>query len=81
MGYHKTTIIKGEPGEFSKINEEFQELFDAYEQDDKILMICEMTDLIGAIQLFAEQNFNLTIEDLVKFSNKTIESFKEGKRS
>jgi len=80
MGYHKTEIIKGEVGEFSKIQEEFQELTDAFEQNDKVLMICEMTDLIGAIQLFAEQKFNLSINDLIIFSNKTIDAFKEGKR-
>lgn len=80
MAYHKAYIEKGDVGEFSKILEEFNELKDAFNQNDKVLMICELTDLIGAIQLFAEQKFNLSIEDLIKFSDKTIEAFKEGKR-
>lgn len=80
MGYHQKEIKKGIIGHFSKIKEEFEELTDAIEQKDHILVICELTDLIGAIGLYSENNFNLTIDDLVKFSNKTQEAFKEGKR-
>jgi phosphoribosyl-ATP pyrophosphohydrolase len=80
MSYHKNKIIKGELKEFSKIVEEFSELVDAYEQGDKVLQICEMTDLIGAIGLYSKDKFNLTIEDLIDFSNKTKEAFKSGKR-
>jgi hypothetical protein len=79
MGYHKTNIDKGIIGEFSKITEEYQELQDAYEQQNKILQICELTDLIGAIEEYAKQ-FNLTIEDLKSFSDMTKSAFKEGKR-
>jgi phosphoribosyl-ATP pyrophosphohydrolase len=79
MSYHKTEIPKGVLGEISKITEEYMELMDAVEQDDKVLIICELTDLIGAIRLYTEK-YNLTLEDLIKFSNKTSESFKEGKR-
>jgi len=53
MGYHKAIITKGEIGEYSKVKEEFEELTDAYEQDDKILQIIEVTDLIGAIEEFS----------------------------
>ena len=49
MGYHKKIIEKGILGEFSKVKEEFQELEDAYEQNNKVLIICELTDLVGAI--------------------------------
>ena len=80
MGYHKRQITKGIVGEFSKIQEEVEELTDAIEQDDKVMQICELTDLIGAIESFSINNFNLTLEDLIKFSNKTKEAFKEGKR-
>jgi len=80
MGYHTKEINKGQVGEYSKIYEEFEEFTDAYEQRDKVLQICELTDLIGAIELFSINKFGLNIHDLKKFSDKTIESFKEGKR-
>ena len=50
MGYHKKEIKKGTLGKFSKIREEFEELEDAHNQDVKILIFCELTDLIGAIE-------------------------------
>ncbi len=80
MGYHKRNITKGIIGEFSKIQEEVEELSDAIDQEDKILQICELTDLIGAIELFSESKFNLTLGDLKKFSDKTRSAFKENKR-
>ena len=69
--YHTKKIAKGKVGEFSKITEEYQELQDAIDQKDKVLQICELTDLVGAIELFSLENFNLSIYDLVKFSHKT----------
>ena len=80
MGYHKREIKKGVLGEFSKVQEEFTELFDAFEQTDKVLQICELKDLLGAIESFSEKQFNLTIEDLLKFTNKTKSAFEEGTR-
>jgi len=79
MAYHKREIKKGVLGEFSKIREEFEELEDAWEQDDKILQLCELTDLIGAIECYT-QKWNITIQDLTNFSNKTKYAFKENKR-
>lgn len=80
MGYHKKEIKKGILGDFSKIKEEFEELEDGFEQSDKILQICELTDLIGAIESYSEKNFNLSLEDLKKFSDKTKSAFREKKR-
>lgn len=80
MGYHKKEIQKGVLGEFSKIKEEFEELNDAQEQGDKILQICELTDLVGAIEEYIKK-WNITIDDLVQFSNKTKSAFKERKRT
>lgn len=80
MAYHLKTIEKGVLGEFSKIKEEFLELEDAFEQQDKILMICEFTDLIGAIEVFIGNNYNLKISDLKTFSDKTQKAFIQGKR-
>lgn len=80
MSYHVNEIDKGVLGEFSKIKEEFQELQDAVEQEDRILQICELTDLIGAIEEFSNSKFRLTLMDLITFSNKTKSAFREGKR-
>ena len=78
-GYHLREIEKGKLGEFSKIKEEFQELEDAYEQNDRILMICECSDLIGAMKHFLAKH-NISIFDLIKFNDKTESAFLAGKR-
>lgn len=80
MGYHKVEIPKGILGEHSKINEEIAELTDAIQQDCKVLIICELCDLIGAIEAYSEQKFNLTLNDLIKMKDLTKSSFIEGKR-
>ena len=79
MGYHNRIILKGKYGEFSKIEEEMDELKNAIEQNNKILMICEMSDLIGAIEEFAAKQ-GITLKDLKDFSDLTKSAFKEGKR-
>jgi len=79
MGYHKREITKGEIGEYSKVKEEFDELTDAWEQNNSVLIICELTDLVGAIEEYAKK-FNLSLGDLKRFSDLTKSAFKEGKR-
>ena len=79
MGYHKKEIPKGELGKFSKIKEEFLELEDAAEQGDPILELCELSDLIGAIEAYLEPR-GISIEDLKRFSDKTKQAFREKKR-
>ena len=68
MGHHKVKIKKGVFGEYSKVREEFEELTDAVEQKNKILIICELADLVGAIEEYTK-SFNLTVKDLREFSN------------
>jgi len=68
MGHHKVKIEKGVFGEYSKVREEFEELTDAVEQKNKILIICELADLVGAIEEYTK-SFNLTVKDLREFSN------------
>lgn len=80
MSYHKNEIPKGVVGQFSKIQEEYLELEDAYQQGDKILQLCELSDLIGAIDLYTKTVFNMSLSDLISFSNKTMDAFKENKR-
>ncbi len=80
MGYHKKEIKKGVLGEYSKIKEEFKELTDAVDQGDKVLQLCELTDLIGAIEEFSLNKFNVSLQDLINFSNKPKSAFREKKR-
>jgi len=79
MGYHKTKIKKGKLGEFSKIEEEFLELKDANEQGNPVLEVCELCDLLGAIELYASK-WNLSIDDLTKMKDATKEAFESGSR-
>lgn len=80
MAYHLRDIKKGEIGEFSKVQEEIEELLDAAEQNCNLLVLCELSDLLGAIESFTESKFNLKLEDLKHFSDKTKSAFIEGKR-
>jgi hypothetical protein len=79
MGYHKTEIKKGVMGQFSKITEEYLELKDAFDQGSKVLILCELCDLIGAIEGYAE-HYNLTLKDLIQMKDLTKSAFDEGKR-
>ncbi len=80
FGYHTRKIEKGVLGDFSKIEEEFEELKDAFEQQDPIMVLCECSDLIGAIKHYVKKKANISLEDLIKFNNKTEQAFKIGKR-
>lgn len=81
-GYHTKVIEKGVLGEFSKIKEEFEELEDAYKQNDKIMMLCELSDLIGAIKHFTNTitAYTVSLDDLIAFNKKTEQAFKNGQR-
>lgn len=72
FGYHTVLINKGELGEISKIQEEVDELSDAHKQGVKILMLCEVADLIGAIEHYLNRHFpNFTIKDAHDMSKLT----------
>jgi phosphoribosyl-ATP pyrophosphohydrolase len=79
-GYHNRDITKGKFGEISKIEEEFEELLDAVEQDAKIMIVCELADLYGAISAYVEKHHNLTMEDIKKMSDLTKRAFEDGTR-
>lgn len=81
MGYHKKIIPKGVVGEISKIEEELEELKDAYLQNNKIMTLVELSDICGAIILFLKLKFpDITIGDVLKMSLATISSFEDGNR-
>ena len=80
MGYHLTKIKKGVVGEISKIQEELDELKDA-DGRNKILELCELSDICAAIQCYIEKHHpGITMEDLIGMGRLTISSFKDGER-
>lgn len=80
-GYHLTEIPKGELGESSKIQEELLELIDAETQGCRIMMLVELSDLVGSIELYLDKHFpDISLEDLKKMAFITQRAFKNGKR-
>jgi hypothetical protein len=80
-GYHLENISKGQIGEISKIQEELDELKDAALQKSKIMELVELSDLIGAIELYLEKyHSETTIEDLKIMSDITKRAFINGHR-
>jgi hypothetical protein len=80
MGYHLKEIKKGKLGEFSKIVEEFEELQDSYDQDARIMILCELADLYGAIDAYVSNHYNLTMKDIVQMSELNKKAFEDGTR-
>jgi hypothetical protein len=81
MGYHVKPINKGQLGQFSKIREEFEEAQDAFEQGATIMLMCELADIIGAIECYLlYQHPTMTLADLLKMKDLTKKAFKDGDR-
>jgi len=81
MGYHLREIKRGEFGEISKIEEELDELKESLEQGNKIMAMCELSDVYGAIRGYLEKHFpDLTMEDLKTMSDATRRAFEDGSR-
>lgn len=80
MGYHIREITKGSFGDFSKIQEEWEELLDAHEQGGKILELVELSDLYGAIEGYLQSKYGMTMIDIKQMSEMTSSAFREGKR-
>jgi hypothetical protein len=80
-GYHLREIEKGVVGELSKIYEEVEEIKDSAEQGVDIMLLVELSDLVGAVQLYLRKHHpSITLEDLVKMSNVTQRAFETGGR-
>jgi hypothetical protein len=81
MGYHVVKIEKGEFGTIEKIQEELDELRDAVAQKARIMELCELADILGAIEGYLLKNFpGFTFEDLRKMSLLTKSAFEDGTR-
>lgn len=79
-GYHLKEIKKGEVGEVSKIREELEEIEDAMEQNCKIMVLAECSDLLGALESFVDKHFNMSLNDLKVMSDITKRAFRSGRR-
>lgn len=55
MGFHQKEIKKGVYGELSKIEEELNEAYDALEQGQDLMLLIELSDMIGAIEGVAKK--------------------------
>ena len=81
-GYHIREIPKGTVGDSSKILEEVLELRDAEEQNATIMVLVELSDVVGAIELYLEHRHPaISIDDLLVMSHITQRAFKNGKRT
>ncbi len=81
MGYHLRETKKGTFGEISKIEEELDELKEALEQENRIMAMCELSDVYGSLVGYLEKHFpDLTMEDLKTMAEATGRAFKDGSR-
>jgi hypothetical protein len=82
MGYHIKKIKRGEVGEISKIKEELDEVYDASEQKSSLMILLELSDLIGAInEYLIKHHPSININDLIKMSEITKRAFLSGERN
>lgn len=65
--WHVREIKKGIYGDLSKIQEELDEAVDSEEQDQKLMLLFELSDIIGAVGGVAEK-LGFSLDELVKFS-------------
>ena len=79
-GYHNKYIAKGVFGEFSKVSEEWQELLDAREQSNPIMELCEISDLVGALESYVKKKHNITLEEILRMKDATKRAFENGHR-
>lgn len=81
-GYHLAQISKGVVGESSKIKEEVAEFLDAESQGSRVMVIIELSDLLGAVETYIEkQKLGVAVEDLLIMSRITQRAFRNGHRS
>jgi len=67
MKFHTKEIQKGIYGELSKIKEELDEAYDAEEQGQDLMLLIELSDIIGAVEGVSKK-YGFTLEQLMKFA-------------
>lgn len=80
-GYHVGEITVGTLGNLSKIQEELDEAVDAENQSNRLMVLLELSDIIGAVEAVLEKQFpGFTLEDLKTMSDATKRAFLSGHR-
>lgn len=80
-GYHLTEPTRGEFGELSKILEEIEELIDADAQNANLMVLQELSDVIGAIEGYLKKHHpSITLQDLIIMKDITKRVFESGVR-
>jgi hypothetical protein len=64
-GYHRRPIPKGVYGQISKVHEEMLECEDAHSQHNPVMLIQELSDLVGAVMGWLDSH-NLSIQDILR---------------
>lgn len=80
MSYHLAEIPRGVFGEFSKIEEEFLEVKDALAQENPVMVLQELSDMLGAIEAYTVK-YNITLIDLIIMKDATKRAFESGHRT
>lgn len=81
VGYHLRKIPQGEFGELSKIREELEEACDAEEQGVSLMVLLELSDMLGAIEGYLTKHHpGTSMEDLKRMSDVTQRAFRNGAR-
>lgn len=80
-GYHLCDIPKGELGEVSKVMEEALEAVDAHNQGASVMVLVELSDLVGAIEAYLSRHHpSMSIADLQVMAKITKRAFDNGRR-
>lgn len=64
--WHVREIKKGVYGELSKVQEELDEAVDAEEQGQTLMLLYELSDIIGAVGGIAKK-YGMTLDQIYKF--------------
>ena len=65
--FHVMPVRRGTYGELSKVQEELDEALDAETRGQKLLLMIELSDIIGAVAGVAERH-GYSLDDLIQFS-------------
>tara|TARA_R110000868_G_scaffold218576_2_gene469244 strand:- start:165919 stop:166176 length:258 start_codon:yes stop_codon:yes gene_type:complete len=81
MGYHIRKIKPGQIGEQSKIVEEMEEFIDSLEQNNPLMGLIELSDMLGAVELYLEKHHpSITLDHLITMAKTTRRVFEDGTR-
>lgn len=78
--YHDSIIPKHPVGSFEKILEEVEEIKDAKLANNKVMELVEISDLLGAIEMYTKKEYGITLQDLDKMNKTTQRAFINGRR-